>query len=321
MKFLIIALVALFAGASTVHADFVGAFLPNTPAGYQLASFQDIVSAEFVNQYNTVGISFVAAYGGPVCCAVSVQEGFLTFAGGVGGYLENFANGTDCCTSGTSPANTTLGVPPFANSPYEGTWLKQLDPKALSLLGVNSTIPALSFASCSSGTTKSAYFKKIGPSPPPPTTPAPTAPQLPYMISPYGAHYTAPVGYRAMALSDVLSSSFVSYYNSNGIRLIGNYTNNYCCMLQLQDNGWLTYGAEGNFSPFSLFQNGYWSCGSAAMGGLVTLGTSFGGPYNLLFPTLNATTLQLVGEFYNNTARDFDGCDSLDDSLTMWTLQ
>lgn len=109
---LAIAFIAVVCAMCTpASADFVAALLPAVPPGYQLASFQDIVSAEFVNQYNTVGISFVTPFEGAICCAVSVQEGFLTFAGSIGGYLNNFANGTDCCTTGLMPANTTLGVP------------------------------------------------------------------------------------------------------------------------------------------------------------------------------------------------------------------
>lgn len=313
------ALISLLIAVTSVAQaqQYAAGFLP-PPPGYEQASINDVLSASFVAQYNTVGLSFVnQTFAGAVCCVFQLREGYLTFGGT---FLEPFAGGVDVCTTGTAPANTTFGVPTFEPGPLSGVWLKQLDAKALSLLGVNSTQPSIS--DCGAGIQHTVVLKQSA-APPPPVTPAPTtpAPQLPYMISPYGAHYAAPSGYRAMALSDVLSTSFVSYYNANGIRLIGNYTSNYCCMLQLQDNGWLTYGAEGNFSPFSLFVNGYWSCGSAAMGGLVTLGTSFGGPYQLEFPTLNATTLSLVGEFYNNTMRDFDGCQSLDDSLTMWTLQ
>lgn len=304
---------ALLASSAAGQPEFVMAFLPKVNlSNYEVATLADLRSDAFVQQYNTIGLSFVQQMT-QMCCVVSVAEGFLAFgvAGQQNGFIESFKGSQDVCTSYTQPQNTTFGIPPFAPGPYAGRPLPSINRTALELLHVNNSLPISYYGSqCANSKTYPfiAVFRRIRSQPS-------------FIVQPYGPNFTAPVGYRQGALSDFISASFASYYNSNGILLSGINSNvNYCCMIRVTDGGWLTYGAENNFSPITLFTpSGYWSCGSSTNNMYHIFGTSFGGTQpNVLLPRLNATSLPLVGYFTNDTAQDFDGCNLFPDSLTFF---
>lgn len=307
--------------ATAAAQTYVIGFTPNVTSpypGYVVASIVDLQSAAFAQQYNTIGLSYIAPYnGGAVCCVLGVQEGFLTFGPNstYSNYVNSFQGNQDTCTSGTAPMNTTFGMPLNAGGPYAGLWLSSLTQKEQQSLNTAYVVPQ-GYYYCS-GQTVPTVFKSIA-------TPAPTAVLPPYIVQPQGPNYPAPTGYSEMYVADVASSTFTSWYNSNGgILLTGSrsFAQNYCCLIRVADGGFLSYGPEGLFSPVSIGMPPYggWQCGQQFNNQLHILDTGFGGPdTGLAFNTLNSTIVSSFGYFVNNT-ENWDGCGSnLPDSLTLY---
>jgi hypothetical protein len=287
--------------------------LSTVPSGYALASLADLQSTDFLTQYNSFGINYVQSFAnGLICCVVNVAEGYLSIgpSDSYSNYLQPFINGADVCSSNTIPQSTTFGVPSFSPGPYEGMWISNLTTKEQAAFRVTGITPAGgNFGECgvnSSSTT--AIFKALPPK---------------YVIRPFGPNYPAPNAseYAVAGLADIQSDDFQAAYNATGgILLAGTTSANYCCLIQVAVGGWLSYGANStSFSPLSLYsQDNDWACNSQSNNQIHLLGTSFGGPNpDDVFATLNTTTTSQFGTFLNNPA-NWDGCNGLPDTLTVF---
>lgn len=316
LTLLVAAVLAAAVVVPGIDARFVAGFLPaQNLTGYTLATLQDIQSAEFRAQYNSEGIPFVQPFpSSVVCCVMSVAEGYLSFGPtpSDSNFLEPFFNGQDICTSSTQPSQTTFGIPSFFTGPFTGLWLSSLSTKEQASLRVTGMPPPASFTSCPTmrNTSSSIYpaiFK--------------TSDSAQYVVRPRGPNYPAPSSdYQEMSVEDMRSDMFQSHYNSvGGILLTGVASTNYCCMIRVTNGGWLSYGPENLFSPLSLTNpsTGYWECSIATNNQIHWLGTSFGGQDTALLQTLNNTVVSNFGYFINNT-NDWDGCQGLPDSLTIY---
>jgi hypothetical protein len=258
---------------------------------------------------------------------LSVFEGFLEFGptANDSNYLESFnQQGLDMCTANTMPLNTTFGVPSFfPPGPYVGLWIYNLSPKEQMALRATNVVPTAGLQ-CTGNITQypqyPAFYRLVGS---PTATPAPTAALPPYIVQPQGPNYPAPANYVEMYVSDLSSSNFINYYNSNGGILLQGAGMNppYCCMIRVADGGWVSYGPEGLISPLStvLPETGQWQCNEQSNNQVHWLATQFGGIQNYInFATLNSTVTSLFGFFVNNT-QGWDGC-NVPDSLTFLKL-
>jgi hypothetical protein len=313
---LLVVVVLISALVASVNGRFVIGFLPaQNLTGYTLATLADIQSPAFLTQYNSEGLNFIQPFpDSVVCCVISIHEGYVSFGSSVANsnFVEPFYQGQDTCTSGTQPNQTTFGIPNFFPSPYTGLWLSTLTPKEQASLRVTGVAPPSSVTTCpplrnTSSSIYPAIFK-----------PSETAQ---YVVRPRGPNYPAPSSdYREMFVSDLTSDMFQSHYNSvGGILLTGVSSTNYCCLIRVANGGWLSYGPENLFSPLSLIypSTQSWECSLQTNNQVHWLGTSFGGADPALLVTLNSTSVAELGYFVNNT-QDWDGCQGLPDSLTLY---
>jgi hypothetical protein len=134
-----------------------GADFPEPPAGYALASVNDIQSFEFVDFYNANGLSSIPASFGSGCCVVAVENGFLLFNGS---YVEPFdQNGFSQC----------MNMPTLSDPVYIGSdtlFVPYLDYDSAMYFAVAATLgPELG---CDSAANTFAVYKSGSPQPPPP---------------------------------------------------------------------------------------------------------------------------------------------------------
>ncbi|CUG91187.1 Hypothetical protein, putative, partial [Bodo saltans] len=291
IKITIAVLLAVAAGTAVAQqAEFVAGMLSTVPSGYALASLADLQSADFLNQYNSVGINYVQPFAsGALCCAVSVQEGFLSIgpSDSYSNYLQPFLNGAATCTSGSQPTDTTFGIPLSAFGPYEGMWISNLTTKEQAGFRVTGVTPTgANFNECGfSEAATTAIFRAISPQ---------------YIVQIVGTGFPVPSGYAVAALADLQSAAFQTVYNkAGGVVMTASDTASYCCILSVSE-GFVGYNDAVGISPLGLFSESFdrVECGIGQDRQLVYIGTSFGGPNTgLVFDTFNASVTSLLGTF------------------------
>ncbi|CUG86171.1 membrane-associated protein, putative [Bodo saltans] len=294
--------VLVVVAASTAVAqqpEFVAGMLSTVPSGYALASLADLQSADFLNQYNSVGINYVQSFGsGFICCVVSVQEGYLSIGSSASysSYITPFLNGVETCTSNTQPSGTTFGVPPFASGPYEGMWITNLTTKEQAGFLATGVTPTGAFSNCGlSGVATTAIFRVIPPK---------------YIVQIVGTGAPVPSGFAVATLADLQSVDFQTSYNTAGGVVMAaspNNQNSYCCILSVSE-GWVGYNDEvDSISPLGLYSEAFNAveCGYNQARQLVFIGTPFGGPNGgFVFRTFNASLVSSFGTFTRQNTSD-----------------
>ncbi|CUG06143.1 unnamed protein product, partial [Bodo saltans] len=281
--------------------------LSTVPSGYALASLADLQSADFLNQYNSVGINYVQPFdAGALCCVVSVQEGFASIgpSNSFSNYLQPFHNGVGACTSNTQPNGTTFGIPSFAPGPYEGMWISNLTSKEQAGFRVTGLTPSgANFNECGlSGAATTAIYRMIPPK---------------YIVQIVGPGFPVPSGYAVATLADLLSVDFQTSYNTaGGVVMTASDTASYCCILEVSE-GWVGYNDAAGVSPLGLFSESMEDvlCGVGQDRQLVYIGTSFDGPNTgTVFSTFNVSVTSLLGTFNH---QNFTFCSTVNASQTL----
>ena len=284
----------------------VGPDYPVPSGGWEQATFADVKSADFSSFYNKNGLKITQAETANYCCMIQVAgNGWIMYGAAPGrSPISTFEPSTGAWNC--SAVNTVLNLYTTFGGNYQNAFFPQWNSTITSQLSLlyNDTND---YDGCIGLPDTLALLKKsVSPNP-----------KQNYKVQQVGPHYPAPTGWQMASLADLKGDDFASFYNKNGIQLGQGESANYCCMIQVSDGGWVMYGATPGRSPLTTFStNGGWEC--AVPNVKLYLATYFGGNYqNALFPQWNSTITSQLSLLMNNT-NDFDGCQTLPDTLALW---